>query len=44
VDESGIFLLTSFHHGSPSISSGGLTIGLLVAAVQRRSLTPWTWS
>jgi hypothetical protein len=46
VDESGIFLCRD--HSTMAIhahvSPGGWTIGPLVAAVQRRSLTPSTWS
>jgi hypothetical protein len=47
LDESGVFLWRHHHctmvlHAH--ILPGGLTIGLLVAAVQRCSLTPSTWS
>jgi hypothetical protein len=42
----GFLLSISFHRGSSLsfISSGGWTIGPLLAAVQRHSVTPWTWT
>jgi hypothetical protein len=40
----GFSLSISFHHGSPYSSSGGRTKGPLVAAVQRDSLAPSTWT
>jgi hypothetical protein len=47
VDESEVFLCLHQHSTMvlhAHISPGGWTIGPLVAAVQRQSLTPLTWS